>query len=428
MADKESKIEQKQEKIEDNIIFSKENVNMGHQSEVDYLKSYIVFLMGIAHVYSYYCVGDLGPLIYLSSALTGGGGTMLMMGIGMKYSRHQEVKDYVSRGIILLTMGQCVNLVRDGLPNLIAWWITGNKTFITRVLFFLQSDILIFSGISFLFFALMKKMKLSDKYILVIGFIMNNSAFLLYKIMKSPDSFLISKIIGFFLYTPNTESIFPFFSYFVYVAFGNWLGGIYQKISNKDKFYNLILIFCLPSAVIYYYFRAIYDFPILPKFLTMELYSLNPGPDAIANCTVNVIFLAIGHKITQMLGGKPPKFITYGGKNFTQFYIITYVISLQLNTFCSVMKGIKYTYEFKYPTLLGFINLFVAKILIDMNNNYIHFSIATLKSPIRNFVFVLVYLTTIIILIYIYPKVEGYATYPTIEGYTTQWNEYYSEE
>ena len=427
MTDKEPKSEEKKEKIEDNIIFSKENVNTGHQLEIDYLKSFIVFLMTMSHVYSYFCVGYLGAIVYFSSALTGGGGNMIMMGISMKYSRHQDIKDFISRGIVLLTMGQCLNLARDGLPNLIAWWITGEKIFTTRVLLFLQTDILIFAGIAFLFFSLLKKIKLSDKVILVIGIIMNNSAFLLYKIMKFPDNFLINKFLGFFIFTPDTESIFPFFSYFIYVAFGNWLGGIYLKISNKDKFYNLILTFCLPITVIYYYFRCMYDFPILPKFLTMELYSLNPGPDAIANCISNITILAICYKINKMIGGKPPKFITYSGKNFTQFYIIAYVITLQLNAFCTVMRGVKYTYEFKYPTLLGFIILYVSKLLIDMNNKYINFSISTLKSPMRNFVFAFVYIITIIILIYIYPKVEGFSTYPIVDGYTTQWNEYYPE-
>ena len=418
MADKEPNSEQKKVKINNDCIFSKENVNMGHQSEIDYLKSILVFLMGVSHVYSYFTIGDFGTLIYTLSLLTGACGCMLLMGIAMKYSRHHELKDYIARGKVLLTMGQCVNLVRNALPNLIAWWLTGEKIFISRVLLFLQTDILIFAGLAFLFLAQLKKMKFSDISIVIIGLIMNNCAFLLYKIMKSPDNFLLSQFLGFFIFTDNTETMFPFFSYFIFVAFGYWFGGIYQKISNKDKFYNLILTFCLPIVGIYYYLRSNYDFPILPKYITMELYSLNPGPDTIANLMADILILAICYKINKIFKGKTPEIIAHTGKNFTQYYIVTFVFTMQLNTFLSVARGIKYTYEIKYPTLLGFIVLIVSRIIIDMNNKYIHFSLAGLKNPIRNFVFALIWIMSIIILIYVYPKVEVY---------TTQWNYYYYE-
>ena len=44
-----------------------------------------------------------------------------------------------------------------------------------------------------------------------------------------------------------------------------------------------------------------------------------------------------------------------------------------------------------------------------MNDNYIHFGIITLKNQKRNIVFALIWIISIISLIYIYPKVEIYA-------------------
>ena len=101
MADKEPNSEQKKVKINNDCIFSKENVNMGHQSEIDYLKCILVFLMGVSHVYSYFTIGNFGTLIYTLSLLTGACGCMLLMGIAMKYSRHHELKDYIARGKVL---------------------------------------------------------------------------------------------------------------------------------------------------------------------------------------------------------------------------------------------------------------------------------------------------------------------------------------
>jgi len=77
---------------------------------------------------------------------------MIIMGFGMKYSRHLDPKSYIACGFILLTFGQLVNLLRDCLPNLIAWWITGNKIFLSRSMMLLQKDILTFAGLAFLVF------------------------------------------------------------------------------------------------------------------------------------------------------------------------------------------------------------------------------------------------------------------------------------
>ena len=419
MAEKKSKSDKEKEKIKNNCIFSKDEVNTGHQPEIDYLKTLLVFLMGICHVYSYFSVGILGPFAYFISFFLGAGGCMLLMGIAMNYSRHKELKDFVFRGIALLTMGQSVNLIRNGLPNLLAWWITGDKLFISRVLLFLQTDILSFAGISFLFFALLKKVKLSDKYILIIGIIMNNIAYLLYKIMKSPDNYLFSQFVGYFLFTTNTETLFPFCSYFIFVAFGYWIGGIYKKIDNKDKFYNIILFFCLPVAITYYYLRSCYDFPILPQYMTMEAYSLIPGTDSIGTCMTNLIFLAFFHKINKMLKGKTPEIIKHTGKNFTQYYILTFIYTMQMNTFLKVIMGEKSTDEFKIPTLFGFMILITSSITVNINNKYINFSIITIKNPLRKYVFAFIWIITIIIIIYTYPKVEVY---------TTMWNDYYYEK
>ena len=90
-----------------------------------------------------------------------------------------------------------------------------------------------------------------------------------------------------------------------------------------------------------------------------------------------------------------------------------------MNTLLKVAIEEKYTDELKYPTFLGIMILIASRFTIDINNKYIHFSIATLKNPMKNFVLALIWIITIIILIYTYPKVEAY---------TTMWNDYYLEK
>ena len=136
------KSKKEQEIIDYNYIFSKENVNMGHQPELDYLKSLAVILLIITHIYLEYSIGILYYIMLILVNTITANTFMILMGIGMKYSRHHEPKNYILRGIILLTLSQYLNLIRNTLPNLIAWWTTGNKNFISRAMLVLQADIL----------------------------------------------------------------------------------------------------------------------------------------------------------------------------------------------------------------------------------------------------------------------------------------------
>lgn len=356
---------------------------------------------GYAECYIYQALEDLESLLSASTF-------MFLMGMGMKYSRHHEIKHFVSRGITLLTLAQFFNFLRDTLPNLIAWWRTGDKVFISRALLIIRGDILTFAGYAHLFIALLKKMKLSDIHILIIGIIMNLIIYPLSKIMKPPDNFLLSQFLGYFIFT-NAECYFPLLSHFIFVAFGNWLGGIYQKLSNKDKFYNRIFIVCFPIVIIYQYIRKNYEIPLLPEYDLYEHYCLSPGPDAIHRSMAHMMFLSIFYKLDKMLG-KTPYIVSHFGKNLNQYYMITYIIIMQSSTFLISTRGEKFTSEMKNLDLLAIVITVSTYFIIELNDKYIHFTITTLKNPKRTIVFSFIWIITIICVIYIYPKVEEYAT------------------
>ena len=376
-----------------NCIFSNEKDNMGHQPEFDYFKALLVFMMVFVHFYENFSRDSITLTVEIIGFILGADGFMLLMGIGMKYSRHQELSNYISRGINLITKGQVSNLLRYALPNIIAWKTTGNKIFISRALVFLQPDILTFAGISFLFLAL-------------------------FKIIKPPESFLMKQLMGYFIFT-YTEAYFPFCSYFIFVAIGYWLGRIYQKISNKDKFYNRIIFFFLPLTIIYYYLRINYNFPILPECGSDEHYCLFPGPDAINACIGNIVIISLLYKIDKMFKGKVPYYVKHLSKNVNKYYIIHYILILQINTFLRATKGDSFPSKVKYPSLYAFIIFIMTKITIDLNDKYIHFTLTNLKTNVKIVLYPLILSMTIISVCYIYPKVETYTTF---------WNNYLYEE
>ena len=132
---------------------------------------------------------------------------------------------------------------------------------------------------------------------------------------------------------------------------------IYQKTSNKDKFYNRILFFISPLTIIYIYIRINYNFIILPDYGYDEDYCLFPGPDAIIACMINLIFLAFFYKIDKLFKIKTPYIITHTGKNVNKYYIIHFIIISQTSIFLRATKGEKYPNTVKYPTLCGILTL-----------------------------------------------------------------------
>ena len=247
---------------------------------------------------------------------------------------------------------------------------------------------------------------------------MNIIGFILYKIIKQPESFLMKQLMGYFILT-DTEASFPLCSYFIFVAIGYRLGEIYQKISNKDKFYNRIIFFFLPLTIFYIYIRINYNFIILPDFGYDEDYSLFPFPDAINACMESIVIISLLYKIGKIFQGKVPYYIKHLSKNVNKYYIIHYILLLQLTTFLRATKGDSFPSKMQYPTLYGFAILIMTKITIDLNDKYIHFTLTNLKTNVKIVLYPLIWIVTIISVCYIYPKVETYTTF---------WNNYLYEE
>ena len=203
-------------------------VNTGRQPEIDMAKGVGIISMILIHAFQGCAPESEGilrttPAVY--NGLFGAGVFIVCTGIGMRYSRHQEPKDYAARGIALLTIAQLVNLLRNALPALAAFRLTGERVFIPLMLDVFNSDILSFFGLSFLLMALLKRLKLRDGTILAIGLAMNLLTTLLASVMRSPEAYWPHRIQSLFFLTD--DALFPLGIHFVMVAFGYLIGGIY---------------------------------------------------------------------------------------------------------------------------------------------------------------------------------------------------------
>ena len=248
-------------------FFANEKVNTGRQPELDLFKALAVFGMIVVHVFL-----DLGKKVMPSllddymTVFFGAPIFMICMGIGMCYMRNQSPSSYMLRGFGLLTIGQFLNILRNCIPNLIAYWITGKQFFIANSFLILQSDILTFAGLAFMLIALFRILRLKTGAILGIGVVMNMAALILWHTVTLPTSYMANQLLGFLIIT-KAESYFPLLCYFVFVAFGFFIGEYYPRIKDKRALANRVMAVCFPLAFIYYIFRFTMEMSYLPELL-----------------------------------------------------------------------------------------------------------------------------------------------------------------
>ena len=404
-------------------FFSDSKVNAGRQQELDLLKALCVVGMIFVHV-----LLDLGKKVmpgvvddYLTEFF-GGATFMISMGIGMCYMRRQTPSSYLIRGFGLLTIGQFLNILRNCLPNLIGYWATGRQFFISNSLLILQADILTFAGLSFLLMALFKRLRLKNGAILLISVVMSLIALFMWRALPAPyswsvkpthDSYLVSQLLAFFVIT-NAESYFPLFCYFVFVAFGYFIGGYYPRICDKDALANRIMAVCFPLAAIYYVCRFTMKMSVLPELGSDLQYSMKPTPDAIATCLFTLGFLALLYKFVKLIGGKLPGFVTHFSTNINSYYCLSYLFILPVQTVLIALTGQLFPGKI-IPIVYSFFVVFACYALIELNERYWHIHFATLKGAKMIVFTVSVWIATVAIIVYAYPRITEFANI---------WNEY----
>ena len=356
-----------------NACLDKKDVNTGRQGELDFLKAFLIIGMIGVHVFgdcfASDAVGKSDSIFGYLTCLIGGASFMFTMGLSMQYSRRVNAKNMALRGLSLMAVAQLLNLGRNVVPNLIAYFITGGKWFLTQQMLVLQADILTFASITFFMMAILLALKCTPRTVLIVGAVLNILSMVFNYTVTPPSSYLLSQFVGFFFIT-NAESYFPFCSYFFFVAFGYYVGAYYRRIRDKDKMCMWIFTRILPICVVYYAIRFTVKIPVLPA--------------------INI------------------------SSNVNRYFCTSYMIIMPLQTILIALNGKLPDSDFlPFVVALG---VFVLCWLIIKAYS------ATLATPIQKMnpalklgIYVLIFAASAAVVIYAYPKLD---VYPTI------WNGY----
>ena len=98
---------------------------------------------------------------------------MFCMGIGLAYTRHNSSGECIKRGVLLLTLGQVLNICRFILPALTSYFILGDTEPMLQTCLIISSDIMQFAGLAFLTMGCLKKLHAGDGAIFAVSNMMS---------------------------------------------------------------------------------------------------------------------------------------------------------------------------------------------------------------------------------------------------------------
>ena len=313
-------------------FFSNTGINDGRQIEWDYAKVFAIFAMIFVHFLAFCTFSkiDYGYVEEYLFILTQSSAPIFMfaMGIGMVYTRHDSVREFVVRGIKLLLLGFIINTM---------YFLSNYSSGVPleySLLSFLANDILQFAGIAFIMVGIFKKLNLSNTQILLVGILL--SLIVSYHPDVTLHNMYLNQFLGNFIETSgqNIVSCFPFLNWFIIPAAGMLFGNDLRRCRDKDKLYKLILRYTSITAVIL----------LILGFITREgIFAVTGGtvPEKLSYLHLSmqdiilliVIILLAGsifYFISKKASPKINNFITRTSKNVTSIYLIQWALILSL--------------------------------------------------------------------------------------------------
>ena len=314
------------------------DMNTGRQKNIDYAKALAIVFMILIHVLLYPVSSIIDrPIGFLFRRILGGYLAapvfMFSMGVGMAYSKNQSPDKIIRRGVTLFILAYILNLVRS-LVILINLVITRPSDMMEKIIErCLLGDILSFAGLAFIFMGLLKKLKCSDLWILIISFILNIAMSLLPEIIT--DNMLISVSAGLFVPMPSEGdwgACFPLFTWFVFVASGYCFGIRLKKIKNLDLFYMIAgLSGALITVVMIVIKNKWKQIGLLTSFKEDEYF--NHIVVALLSMGIMFVEYAVLFFITKKSPESLDKFVFKMSNSVNEIYMISWVIILNINNF-----------------------------------------------------------------------------------------------
>ncbi len=342
-------------------LLKKEEIQTSRQYNLDLIKALAIICMVICHAvirFSLHLDGyedDFWYLfgkVFIASYLAAAHAFMFAMGVGMAFSKKNRPADLIIRGIRLYIMAYILNFFRYGIYTIAEGLITGR--FRGETLYsILSPDILHFAGIALIVTGLLRKLKLNEIHICVVGVILSAAGAPLAFVFQGGEA--AQYLLGHFVVTSKLWSCFVFFNWYVFVAFGLLFGAILRRAEDLDRFYGAILRVSFPVMALYYVLSIVFG----PYFMTKNgWYYAVSLPEAAGFLSIDLTLLSVFYFLLKKV--RVERFSPFIGmsRNITAIYCIHWcLIGFIDSVFCYVL-GVRFSYLFIY--LIGIALIFIS--------------------------------------------------------------------
>ncbi|NIZ41341.1 acyltransferase (plasmid) [Entomospira entomophila] len=237
---------------------------------LDIAKGFAVIFMVYVHVLIAFGSKEVqeehlfGVIVELLGGIPAAPVFMFMLGAGVHFSRRSTPANLARRGLKLLIGGYLFNFFRSVLPALLQWHFADvalphdhtHMSYSMEILYYYLFfvDILQFAGMTFLFFALMRKLQSPlwlYSLLIVLFWIINHSL----STLNIPFNRWLTPWYALW-FGIDDSSYFPFFTWIFYPILGYYSAIILQQTKNRKTLY--FRIFGITSIILFGYLLGIW--------------------------------------------------------------------------------------------------------------------------------------------------------------------------
>lgn len=317
--------------------FSELEINKGRQYEFDLVKALTIILMIWTHVYESFSTGFEPSLSFANAYWRGGifGATTFMfcMGIGMVYTRSSTPHDYFKRGLHIFYTGLLLGFFRFTVAGIISGRFFAAPKSAAYMVLEIGSDILLFAGLAFLLMAFLRKTGLRYRHILMISVALSLLSYFLEGV--NSNNFFVNQAMGYF-WGNDSQSYFPLFNWFIFVAAGGCFGKMYLHLQDKNWFHRICFPVGLAVTVAYFLICFNADQNIFRQFDDELWLAHRMLPDAVMTILANVWLISLFFYIAKLIPQKAIPTLTHPSKHINQYYCISwfwiYLVRFSIST------------------------------------------------------------------------------------------------